>query len=994
MQNILADITAQNWILALFIRDDGERFLLGTGAYEFKKSLQHFQPNTYANDVIELQGTDGQLLAGQVRRTASQPFDGYIADQTINQTETENRRRAFLMFFRKKHFYTVAYILPNGTAIQRRRGYITDAPAVAEMIQRWPEYHVALNFEDPNYYEYAEDEDGNPIYAHEVELAIAGDSVGGLLWDDDGVVWDGGIDWRTLQTVQGPFINLDNAIDMRAPLSSVELLGNTTQDTLSGKNLLGFPNKAQYTTNALTISVVDGLITINGTASALTFFDATTMFNFGTTTTNLTLNIIRVSGTWSAGIMGISSRDSTDTQIQYHQVAYNSSNLSTTKEYTATTLGNIANIKFYINKDSVLSNYKFYVQVVKGSTADSNYEPYCGGFPAPNPTYPITVQNTTWHQTVDILGKNMLKLGEPTASDRKGITVAANADTGELTFSGTTTNSWPWIIDTGRSMKYPAGTYAMSLDKTLPYNFSSRFYREDGSYTAGPAVVAGSTSGSATVNFAPVRVVVLYGAPSSSTVISSTTIKPMLELNDHATTFEPYKEQAREINLGKNMVNADGMELVPANGLTITHEADGSFTLNGTLTSNTNVRIDATDILSPMVGETLTISVHTSGTGGFRNFGIKNPNNTVGISNVMTNGGSSTGILGASTTGYVFDLFIRTNEGTNFSNFNVKVQCEVGSTATTWEKYQPLELCKLGDYQDKIYKSGDDWFVHKEVGKAKISDLTWAMQQIGSSSNYRIRTSDLASVIEPPASNDTPPDLLCSHYAPKTAGQTNTLNQGISVQSVGSTVLRGWVLFYDSNYHSSNSLSGWQSTDAYTNGIFYYALATATDTQITNQALIDQLDALASSTLFVGENNIALVPSGGAQGELKIIYPTDYALTGGAIWAIGGSGGGQNIITVDGVDSAFPVWEVVGPATNPILTNTTTGQSITWNGTVPNGQSLVVDMGEQTATMAGANVFQYIDGQWIRLDAGNNTLTYTATGATAPSILSWNGVVG
>lgn len=231
MQNTLADITAQNWILALFIRDDGERFLLGSGAYEFKKSLQHFQPNTYANDIVELQGTDGQLLAGQVRRTAPQPFDGYIADQTMSQQMTESRRRAFLMFFRKKHFYTVAYIMPDGSAIQRRRGYITDAPAVSEMIQRWPEYHVALNFEDPNYYEYAEDSDGNPTYAHVVDVLLASASIGGLMWDADGVVWDSnGAIWESGGTGGSNIITV-NGVDSVLPVW--EVVGPATNPTLT-----------------------------------------------------------------------------------------------------------------------------------------------------------------------------------------------------------------------------------------------------------------------------------------------------------------------------------------------------------------------------------------------------------------------------------------------------------------------------------------------------------------------------------------------------------------------------------------------------------------------------------------------------------------------------------------------------------------------------------------------------------------------------------------
>lgn len=980
MQNILADITAQNWILALFIRDDGERFLLGTGAYEFKKSLQHFQPNTYANDVVELQGTDGQLLAGQVRRTASQPFDGYIADQTINQTETESRRRAFLMFFRKKHFYTVAYILPNGTAIQRRRGYITDAPAVAEMIQRWPEYHVALNFEDPNYYEYAEDEDGNPIYAHEVELAIAGASVGGLVWDEDGVVWDGGIDWRTLQTVQGSFINLDNALDIRAPLSSVELLGNTTQNTLSGKNLLGFPDKAQYTTNSLTISVVDGLITINGTASALTFFDPTTLFNFGTTTTNLTLNIIRVSGTWSAGVMGISSRDSSDTQIQYHQLAYNTANLSTTKEYTATTLGNIANIKFYINKDSVLSNYKFYVQVVKGSTSDSNYEPYCGGIPSPNPDYPQTVQTTTGEQVVKITGKNLCGY-EPKSSVQQGLSSTYDATTGIVHITGTATQTYS-NISASLPQHIEAGTYAWRSQLVAgSFNGNINLRTEASDSSTVNTVYAGiGTTHIETLAEAEQCRMYIGGAVIGTTYDFS--VKFQLEKGSQATDFEPYQSQSYKANLGKNLSPNIGSYEFGANagGSISSQTAD---TIIFTTSQNSQYsgvywyKAQNKAICPEMFKDGYTFSCTASATAttevwfGETSVDAQTIGTTPQRISVQTNS--------------TWNALVCYNKSKNNATITLKdFQVELGSTASDYTPYfTPIELCKLGTYQDKIYKSGDDWYVHKEVGK-----YTFTGDESPTVSSTSTNTTKCLLNNCLPADEQSQPEATA-------IGASNyfeyRLNWSEDAEGIYSN--NRAIVFRGAKTTIGTTQAAVKTWLASTTPTYYYALATPTDTQITNQTLIDQLDALASSTLFVGVNNIALVPSSGAQGELRIIYPTDYALTGGAIWAIGGSGG-QNIITVDGVDSAFPVWEVVGPATNPILTNTTTGQSITWNGTVPNGQSLVVDMGEQTATMAGANVFQYIDGQWIRLDAGNNTLTYTATGATAPSILSWNGVVG
>lgn len=179
----LDQISIKNFILALFKRDDGERILLGSGAYEFDADLQHFAANIIANDVIEKQGTDGQLLAGQVRRSAPQSFDGYVGDATTTREDTENYRRAFIRFFQPRHFYTVIYILPDGSATQRKNGYLTDAPAVPEQYQRMPRYHVALAFEDLNYYSYAEDAQGDETYAQTVSLQPESELTGGLVWE-------------------------------------------------------------------------------------------------------------------------------------------------------------------------------------------------------------------------------------------------------------------------------------------------------------------------------------------------------------------------------------------------------------------------------------------------------------------------------------------------------------------------------------------------------------------------------------------------------------------------------------------------------------------------------------------------------------------------------------------------------------------------------------------------------------------------------------------
>lgn len=206
----LDQIATKCFILALFIRDDGQRLLLGDGYYDFNQKLQHFQANTIANDVVEIQGDSGQLLAGQVMRSGAQKFEGYIGDATTNRQTIEQKRSDFMAFFRIKHFYKVIYIFPDGTAIQRQRGYLTDAPTIPEIFQKFPEYSVALNFEDANYYEYAEDAVGNEIYAHIAEIMLNAAKRGGLVWnaigavsDSAGYIWEEGGSVQNIVTVAG-----------------------------------------------------------------------------------------------------------------------------------------------------------------------------------------------------------------------------------------------------------------------------------------------------------------------------------------------------------------------------------------------------------------------------------------------------------------------------------------------------------------------------------------------------------------------------------------------------------------------------------------------------------------------------------------------------------------------------------------------------------------------------------------------------------------------
>lgn len=696
----LADITTKCFILAMIVRDDGERILLGDGAYEFKDNQLHFLANTYANDVVELQGSDGQMLAGQVRRTATQTFAGYIGDATFSKQAVESARRDFFLFFRKKHYYTAVYIFPDGTAIQRKRGYIVNAPSAPELWQKYPEWSIGLNFEDPNYYEYAEDDQGNEIFAHAIEIALAGSISGGLIWDNLGAI-SAGITWSNPLSASGQTITINNAADKEAPLASVQIDGNATQTTYTGKNLLPMKNTTRTISGVTFTRRADGSVALSGTATA---------------------------------------------QINY----------------------------------------------------------------------PINVNSTT-------------------------ITRDVNLD------AGTYTISW--------------GSSSVSSGV-----FIQVYYAVDGGsglYSTGTFTVSGTQ---ATLG-AYIRV-------TNGTNANGVIIYPMLEKNSTATAYEPY------------------------------------------------------------VGNTP----------------APNPNYPQGIT--VVTGTNTVRIAGA----------------------NSQSRSYTVSLGSTW-------LAKIGTYEDYIWKDGATWKLHRAIGKVTLNGSE-AWSATGGGNGYRIEKTDIALT---PSGTAAP--IMSNYFTATTFSSiyNATVNYGISNHNSNH-----WIVLRNQSWTSASNVTTWLAAN---NTTVYYALATPTDTEITDQTLVNQLNALGSSALYVGQNTISTTTAN-ATPKLDVQYYTTYVETdSGYEWEAGGSP--DNMITIDGVDSAYPVWTITGPATNPTLTNITTNQTITWTGFVPNGQTLTIDMAEMTASLAGANVFEFVSGSWIELQPGNNKLSYSASGgATEPSTLSWNGVVG
>lgn len=800
----LDSITTKGWILALFIRDDGERFLLGDGWYDFKDSLQHFQPNTFANDIVELQGTDGQLLAGQVRRSASQAFDGYVGDALTSKADIEQRRRDFLMFFRKKHFYKVIYIFCDGSAIQRDRGYIVDAPSVPEMWQKFPSYHVALAFEQVNYYEYAEDEDGKEIFAHMADINVSTIMAGGLVWDEDGAVSED-IGWTSPIELSGTTITINDVIE-DAPMTVVKLEGNATQQTYSGANIF---NRTTGTEDV-------GLIWANGNTTSNTNAVAS---DYIAVSANEKINM-----NYKAQICFYNSSKTYLGALQ-SDGTYAKSQGAIKDNFTVTNDNSIAYVRLAfrpVNNNNENMKTKNDIMVNKGDSL-LPYQPYVGETPAPNPAYPQAIQTVTGKQTVSITDGNSTQTFD---IDLNG----SNIFTGNIA----------QFDDTGGT-----GT-------TYTY----------------------------------------FKLPDQKNYILKLTAKNNISAQN----------PAKYLGFTANGGNASGGYEWAWYGTTLTAQAGDVFLVqNGTYDC---------------------VSLY--------------PKNDETLQWFMTN----------------FDV----------------------------ELYPTIGLLKTGTYEDYIWNDNGTWKIHHAIKKA-IATVLWSTRASNFDSTNTARyqfTNFMAS--DPPAVTT---EGLCEYFA------LNPSIYSTDVEGFGFSASHLWFRGNKSTIGSdSSAVYSWFSAHPQT---IYYPLETPTEETITDATLISQLETI--SQLYEGDNTITITPASGATGTLTIEYMSEQSFTQGYVWESGGTGG-LTTVDVSSVDAVQPIWTVEGPATNPTLTNITSSQTLTWNSTVPSGQTLIVDIANQTATMEGANVYAFLSGDWVELRPGANRISYSVTGTDQPSTLSWNNIVG
>lgn len=181
------------------------------------------------------------------------------------------------------------------------------------------------------------------------------------------------------------------------------------------------------------------------------------------------------------------------------------------------------------------------------------------------------------------------------------------------------------------------------------------------------------------------------------------------------------------------------------------------------------------------------------------------------------------------------------------------IQIESGSTATDYMAHQEqvkeidlgnIELCKIGTYKDYLYKSGDKWYKHTEIGKVVLDETdSWSL--FFNTNGVFVNTSLINAV-----SDNASINCISDNFTGQTRSNIR-YNLGTTDGEVSTSGTE--LVLSNKNVSTTTDFQTWLSTH---NTSVYYILATATEEEITNSELISQLNSLLGATSYLNQTNV------------------------------------------------------------------------------------------------------------------------------------------
>ena len=334
---------------------------------------------------------------------------------------------------------------------------------------------------------------------------------------------------------------------------------------------------------------------------------------------------------------------------------------------------------------------------------------------------------------------------------------------------------------------------------------------------------------------------------------------------------------------GKNLLNVISNVNDTSNGITFSIEKNGfQLKLNGTSQNSTGIPIGFNKIQLPQTGTYYFVAQIISGsvTNSFGlgiNFG---KDNSINLSNSTKSGKVS--FSATKTEGY---LAIFVNANTSFNNLIINFQVistdtldldfepYVGGTASPNPDYPQdikvvtgdntitisnsdntekqelpislgsLELCKIGDYQDYIYKQDDKWYKHKMIKKTILNGTEkWTYYdqlKVFFTNDYE---GEFASAL-----------CFSNFFIDKSFNRNNGAIQ------IANPYHSSYQTLHLTNWNIT-TLSDWKNWLSNNKPIVYFTCYTPTEEEITDTTLITQLDEISQvlskkGTTIISQSN-------------------------------------------------------------------------------------------------------------------------------------------
>lgn len=606
--------------------------------------------------------------------------------------------------------------------------------------------------------------------------------------------------YATETDAEGTNLTINNT-ENGASFLDMQLKGQTEQTTYTGKNFLkpiGTSSSTSYGITRTTNS--DGSVTLSGTASANTYLRISDFLTLESNTAYTTLN-------QNANLP-------TGVTIYYNDVGhigvtYNDTVIAPNarlKAYTTGTVTGTISIAILIQSGtSFTTPVTLYPMLVKGSYTTStlpSYEPYVGGTASPNPSYPQNVNVVTGNTSVKICNKNLLNISNIETGTKNGVTLSLDED--KIIINGTCTSYTTFNI--------PCELSGENMYSSTNWNG----YAIYGQYK-GSGVTSFTSNGVYNGN---IDKLVIGIQPNTS--FNNQTIQLQVEKNSTATSYVAHQEQNYTINLGNLIYSPKKWQLTST-------------------TSATTIRLFSTPQKKI---EAKTYKLITNLDFSVFSYAIEVGTTAYPFSSNLYDSGwkNQSEFTFTSPSGYI-GILIKRNDGSIFTiNDMNNYTFELRDTSVN---DFDIELCQIGQYQDYIHKNNGNWYIHKEIGKVVLNGSETPTINTALTNTTRALYRNILPYNSKAGAGSGICNLLpyYENWVTDVEGfylDNNTTNLvfRINKSTVGTTITSV------NNFLSENNMT------------LYYILATSTETQITDENLIAQLEGLRGASTYINQTNI------------------------------------------------------------------------------------------------------------------------------------------